>query len=82
MDSPLASKPILPGLVSPRVEGSSPDRKRKGRSFQDELAAGGGRPKEHGHPPAPGPTPPGGPTRPHAITPPEDEAGHLLDVEA
>lgn len=39
MDSPLAPKPITPGLMAHRVARSGRDRKGKGRSFEEELAA-------------------------------------------
>ena len=76
MESPLAPKPVMPGLRPHRVLRPSRDRKGKSRSFHDELA------DEQDPAPSPPPAPP--PAKPKR--PPRDRAGdgsgHLLDLEA
>ncbi len=81
MDSPLAPKPITPGLVAHRVARSGRDKKGKGRSFGEELAA------EHDGEEATTsreePTPPAvleDGQRP--LGPSGGSSGHILDVEA
>jgi hypothetical protein len=94
MDSPLAPKPIIPGLRPHRVDRTGPDRRRKGRSFEDELAHGQDedeaprQPPREPHPPAPDepvpgrrPAPKDSPAaRPQAS--PGGGVGRLLDLEA
>jgi hypothetical protein len=86
MDSPFASKSILPGLSLPRIERGNGDRRRKGQSFEDELAGehdephGRGAPDPPGHPIPPRPTPNAQPA--HRPVLPDDEVGVNLDLEA
>ncbi|MFP4058112.1 MAG: hypothetical protein ACLF0G_14690 [Candidatus Brocadiia bacterium] len=79
MDSPLAPRPILPGLRPPRIERNERDRKHKGRSFDDQLA------EENDEDQAPEAAENDEPTaekppRPSSQT--QGEGGHLLDLEA
>lgn len=79
MESPLAPRPITPGIRTPRVTRPKRDRNGKGGSFRDELAHE--QDEEPERPPAPTAPKdhkpdPERPRRPH------DEPGHLLDLEA
>jgi hypothetical protein len=74
MDSPLAPRPLAPALRPHRVERSGRDRKRKGRSFEEEL-----REDRHERQAPKPPSRPASPdTPPHG---PPEEGGHLLDLE-
>ena len=82
MDSPLAPKPVTPGLVAHRVARSSRDRKGKGRSFEQELAA-----EHEGEQARRQPDEQAG--RPQVVQedhapplPSDGSAGHILDIEA
>ena len=81
MGSPLAPKPVTPGLRPPRVDRANRDRKRKGRSFEDELGGeregAGHRPRRH---PAPRPVPK--PTPGHPPAPGNPGPGRFIDIEA
>ena len=82
MDSPLAPKPITPGLVAHRVARSGRDKKGKGRSFEEELAAehegeeATTAREEPAHPPAQE----NDDQRP--LGPSSGPSGHILDIEA
>ena len=76
MDSPLGPQPVVPGLVTPRVARSNRERKRKGRSFEDEL----GHERDDDGAARAAPPPREQADRPRR--PDKDEPGHLLDVEA
>jgi len=80
MSSPLAPKPIVPSLRPHAVARATPDRRRRGRSFREELAGEG-----EGHE-EPGPAPSAPSARPespgHPATAAESDVGHLLDLEA
>ena len=91
MDGPLAPKPLAPGLRPPRVDRTSRDRKRKGRSFDNELAGGH---EDHTGASTPGRSPSAHPQLTHRKTDPKpgpqrtpeatdpEESGRLLDLEA
>ena len=75
MDSPLAPRPIAPGIRTPRVTRANRDRKGKRGAFRDELH------REGPDGPEPRPAPPGqapAPKRPREGGGP----GRLLDIEA
>jgi len=80
MDSPFGPKAIVPGLLPHRIERATPDRKRKGRSFEDELAGDHDEPKAH-KPPA-GTPPTQAPTPAKGQPDPDEEVGQHLDLEA
>jgi len=79
MDSPLAPKPVVPGLRPPPVDRGSRERKGKGQSFEHELAQEREDEKAAAQPQAPAPArpPSEGARKPRPRRP-----GHLLDVEA
>lgn len=76
MDSPLAPVPITPGLRPHRVARANGDRKRKDRSFQDEMA------REHDPPDEPGPAPASEEAAGEGHKPHRKAPGHGLDIEA
>ena len=81
MGSPLAPKPVSPGLRPPQVDRGNRDRTRTGRSFEDELADEheGARRRPGRHPaPRPAPKPPAA----HPPAPGSPGPGRFLDIEA
>ena len=80
MDSPFAPRPIVPSLRLHPVDRSGRERKRKGRSFKDELAGESDEGAAAPHPPHAVPSAPRAAPAPAAA--PGEESGHLLDLEA
>jgi len=79
MDSPLAPKPITPGLRPHRVDRASRDRKRRDRSFEEEFSEG----RDEAHKPRRPAKPPTAARREPPPGPPASGGtGHLLDLEA
>jgi len=76
MDGPLAPVPITPGLRPHRVARANGDRKRKDRSFQDEMA------HERDHPDEPQPAPASAEAAGQGHEFHRKTPGHRLDVEA
>ena len=77
MDSPFAPRPIVPSLRLHPVDRSGRERKRKSRSFEDELAGESEEGASTPHPPHAVPSAPHAPAAPRG-----EEGGHLLDLEA
>lgn len=75
MDSPLAPRPVAPGIRTPRVTRATRERKGRNGSFRDELS----RERDGAADPRPA-------TRDRPADPPrkpkDDGPGRLLDVEA